>query len=1268
MYTASVGKVEARMGRTSLTSICILAVLGTASPLAAQQVDVIRGRVVGPDRQPVAGARVAVTSISGGVNRTTRTDRDGRYTVTFPGGDGDYWVTVAAVGFVPRRVEVKRVTDEDFLLADATLQRTVAQLDTVTVSGRGRVGRRDANTPDVSGTERPVDDANVDPSQQGDLAAMAGTLANVTPVPGADGDPNGFSVLGLPTDQNQTSFNGLLSGLTSLPRDAAVTSSLVTSPYDVSTGGFSGARQNVTTRPGTNYVVRTTSAYGTTPQLQWSDATARALGQQSTNGSLAGLLSGPLAYDKAFYTVAYQGGRTENPLRTLLDPDPAALQVTGIAPDSARRLAAVLSRLGVPLAAAGVGNRRLGDRGSFLGTVDLMPPSSSSGQAFNVTLTGSWNRLTPASALLTEFPAHAGDRTTWNAGAQARHSGYVRNLFLSETTVGGFASRNYSTPYFELPSGSVLVSSTFAGGTTAGTPATGVPGSAVGGVLPIAFGGSASMPTSQRSSSVGARNQLSWFSLNNKHRLKLTTELRYDAFAQDMTANRFGTFSYNSLADLEAGAPARFTRQFAPRLLAGGETVAALSLGDSYKRTSNLQLQYGVRLDANHFSSAPAENLEVARTFGVPNTRAPGRVYVSPRAGFSWAYGTAPQVAGFAGAARGPRAVVRGGVGVFQNVPQATLLSTAAASTGLPAAVQQLTCVGSATPAPDWSAYAAGPAAAPDRCADASAASGFANRAPDVTLFARDWRAPRSIRSNLQWNGPVLGNRFAATFEGTLSLNERQPSFVDRNFGGTPQFALADEGGRPVYVDASAAVPATGAVAWQGARVSPLFARVAEQRSDLRSETRQLQARIAPTAFNPTFNWSLAYTYTDVREQARGFASAGGDPRAVTWGRGTFDTRHSVQYVVSYNFFNTLTARWSGNVRSGLPFTPQVNADVNGDGFTNDRAFVFDPARTPDPAVASGMRALLDAPGAGTACLARQLGVVAGRNSCTGPWSHTAVLTFTFNPLKVRLPQRANLSVALSNPLGAVDRLLHGNAGLRGWGQPAFADPTLLYVRGFDPQGPNGPRFRYAVNPRFGATSPRLNAFRQPAVLTVMLALDLGPTRERQTLVQGLDRGRRRAGERLSGFVLKGLYGTGGVPNPMMQLLAQADTLGLTSWQADSIATINRWYTVRLDSIWSPVVKEFAALPADYSHDAAYGRYREARRTSVDLLLRIAPMVNGVLTAEQRRKLPPAVASALDPRYLAAVRSGTAGVTGPGGFLGAAGLGAVGAGTTMITR
>jgi hypothetical protein len=50
----------------------------------------------------------------------------------------------------------------------------------------------------------------------------------------------------------------------------------------------------------------------------------------------------------------------------------------------------------------------------------------------------------------------------------------------------------------------------------------------------------------------------------------------------------------------------------------------------------------------------------------------------------------------------------------------------------------------------------------------------------------------------------------------------------------------------------------------------------------------------------------------------------------------------------------------------------------------------------------------------------------------------------------------------------------------------------------------------------------------------------------------------------------------------------------------------------------------------------------------VDILSGLAPSVRNLLSAEQRRKLPSFITMSLDNRYLASIRSGTAGFTGGG--------------------
>jgi hypothetical protein len=147
----------------------------------------------------------------------------------------------------------------------------------------------------------------------------------------------------------------------------------------------------------------------------------------------------------------------------------------------------------------------------------------------------------------------------------------------------------------------------------------------------------------------------------------------------------------------------------------------------------DVQVQYGVRVDGNRFDDRPAYNPLVQQTFGVRNDVLPNAVRVSPRVGFSWTYGVAPQIPGFEGAVRGPRAVVRGGVGLFQNQPRTILTGSALDNTGLTTGIQNLACIGSAAPIPDWATYGLDPSTIPVLCASGTTGTPFSNATPNVT-------------------------------------------------------------------------------------------------------------------------------------------------------------------------------------------------------------------------------------------------------------------------------------------------------------------------------------------------------------------------------------------------------------------------------------------------------------------------------------------------------------------------------------------------------
>lgn len=1207
------------------TLLLLATLVALASPFAraSAQSDVIRGRIVGPDSRPIERATVTVTSLRGNLSRVARTDRDGRYTISFPGDDGDYFVSVAALGFAARRFEVKRTIDQEIIVGNARLAVAAQQLDVMRVDAtRQRVSRTELPL-DVSGSDRATNNSANGADPFADLAALAASLPGVQLIPSADG-PSGFSVLGLTADQNVMTLNGMTFGGSTLPRDANVSTSVVTTPYDVSRGNFSGGMLALRTEPASNYITRIGGVNFDSPTLQWTDRAARATGQQYGNVSVGGRLSGPIQFDRSSFNLAYQAGRRSADYQTLLNTDAVGLQAAGIAADSARRLAALLQRAGVPTSVAGLPRSRFNDNASLFGTFDFMP-SASSGQALNVTVNGAWNRSDPAFGDPTQLPTRSGTRQNWYAGAQARYSTYFGSGILSETSLGLTEQRNDGSPFLDAPGAMVRVSSAFADGTS--------------GIQGVSFGGNADLASRQTTGTQQVANQLSWFSFDNKHRLKLTTELRRDASAQDLTPNRRGTYGYNSLGDLEANRPSAFMRTLGSQARDASGYVAAASLGDSYRPTDRLQLQYGLRADANRFDATPAYNAAIARQFDARNDRLPNRLYLSPRVGFSYAYGSTPRATAFDGAVRDPRATIRGGIGVFQSTPTSAQLGTVLDNTGLANGSSQLVCIGAAVPSPDWASYANG-GASPTQCADGTSGSAFANSAPNVALFARDYRSPRSVRSNVQWSGLALDNRIALSVDLTYSLNLAQASVSDLNFAPSTQFSLGDDG-RPVYARPQAIDAATGTIGAGEGRVDRAFARVTELRSDMRSDARQLTLQLRPASFDATLSWGLSYVYSQARERYRGFTSTGGNPLDVAWSRSPFDSRHQIVYTFTYNALDVVRLNWYGSLRSGTPYTPLIASDINGDGFANDRAFIADPSSATDATLAAGMRSLLNGASSSVrGCLESQLGSIAARMSCQGPWTTTSNLTLSLNPLRVRMPQRATLSFQLSNPIAAADLALHGERGVRGWGQQFTPTTQLLFVRGFDA---TTRRYRYEVNQRFGSTAVAQNALRTPIALTAMVRVDVGPTRERQALTEMLDRGRTLPGQKLPEQIIKARYGTIGIVNPMAELLRQSDTLALSPMQGDSIAQMNRRYMMRVDSIWAPVAKFLAALPDRYEQGEAYARYRAAREANVDALSAFAPALRRLLTADQWRRVPPSITSYTNVRYLASIRSGTAG-------------------------
>jgi hypothetical protein len=85
----------------------------------------------------------------------------------------------------------------------------------------------------------------------------------------------------------------------------------------------------------------------------------------------------------------------------------------------------------------------------------------------------------------------------------------------------------------------------------------------------LQFGGNPALPRSVRTSVFELYDVASWFTVDRAHRVRVTLDLRQDAFSQEQYPNRRGTYTFNSIADVDANAPSSFSRVFVGQRAAG---------------------------------------------------------------------------------------------------------------------------------------------------------------------------------------------------------------------------------------------------------------------------------------------------------------------------------------------------------------------------------------------------------------------------------------------------------------------------------------------------------------------------------------------------------------------------------------------------------------------------------------------------------------------------------------------------------------------------
>ncbi len=1149
-----------RLPAATAIRACALLFLITAlaSRASAQQTaDVVRGRVTDDSARAIV-ATVVVTRGPDRLVKQVTTDSSGAFSLTFDPGTGDYLVSVSAPGFSSARRRVQRQDTEHQLIANFTLRPDLAQLAAVHVKAERPVRATDRISPyePETGSDEKWNDgvnASLSPSTVGDLNAIAGTMPNVT----MTGD--GPSILGSGSASNLMTLNGSGFAASSLPRAARTSTRVTAATFDPTRGGFAGANIDVQLDAGNRFYQQRNGYLSIAPQgLQFTDVVGRETGARtgSVHASLGA--DGELIRDALTYNVAVEVAHDESDAATLLDAANDVLLRAGLAPDSASHAIAVAAPLGIPLSGAGIPSLHKHDVLSWIGRFDDTRDTLKTRAL--TTYASSTRDGALGFAPLTVPSAGSAQRNS-TLGAQLTLGDYVGagRRILTETRLAASSVRSRTTPYTSFPGASVLVLSPVED--TSADVAT------------IQLGGGSVGLGSTSRWTVEGSNETVWNTNGKKNHFKAMLWGRVDGLSESAISNPFGTFGFNSLADLAAGNADSYSRTLAEPARSGTVWNAAGAVGRQWAPSRFFSTIYGVRLEADGFASAPARNSLLESALGVRSDVAPVRFNLSPRIGFTYTYskersnGTGSHNDPVGTYYRPATGTLRGGIGEFRDLLKPDVLANAIGATGLANGTSLLSCVGAAVPTPDWNLFANDPGSTPARCLDGSGA--LTELAPQVSVISPKYDVPHSWRASLDWTSNIGSWMLRVATLGSYDLS--QPGIIDANFTGTPRFYLADEGNRPVYVTTAGIDPASGAVSAAEARRSSDFGRVAMLTSDLRGYGGQVTTTIAPDVFkfqkHNSFYTSLSYTLQSSKREYRGFDGAAfGDPSVKEWAPSANDARHIIVLSGGINTPQTGTITLFGRFQSGLPFTPIVQGDVNGDGLSGDRAFIPNPATETDPVLASQLRSLL-ANGSSTArsCVTEYLGEVAARNGCRGPW--TAMLNVQWAPpIPRRWLGRVKPNVYFENVLGAVDQVVHGPNSLRGWGAQPVVDPVLLVPHSFDP---TTQRFSYYVNPRFADTRAVNTLIRNPFRITLDFTFDFSTNYDLQELrraVEPVRSGRvwtRRNADSLTGFFLSR------TSDIYKLLLQNSDSLLLTAQQTVAIKQADSAYSARVRAVYS---------------------------------------------------------------------------------------------------
>ena len=1021
-----------------------------AAPLAAQSTDAsIAGVVRDSAGHPLGGATVEVRNAATGFEASGGTDARGRFGfVQLPLG-GPYRVSARRLGYRPAAHDGYELSLGTRAEVELRLVASPLQLDAVVVRGAGGVARENRVGGNALIDAARIATVPVAGRNFTDLVSLAPTSGVQGALLGQRWTATDYRLDGLQS-RNGTRAGEYGAGPFTVSLEAIREFEVNASVYDVTQGRQGGGAVLAATKFGSNDFTASTFAYRRGSALSAAeDFQGRSRDERRFSVTQwGGSAGGPIVRDRLHYFVAFDRQDSREPLFVGQLRTSADERALGIARDSLTRLLDVLSRgYGLEDPASQVGElRRSPVANTLFGRLDWQL-----GSRHHATLRHDYSDWSsPLSGGVDQPIALREARSDFHS---AEHQsllslrsalGNVQN----ELRLGVSSAARRLTPVTPLPRGFVRVRSRLSDGTTGDTR--------------VQFGGNRLAPDDSR------ETQLQLVDVASFRRggvlFTVGTDNSFSRLRTYVAESQSGLFEFESIADLEAKRPSRYSRSVALLEAAPATRQRVLETGafaqGEWRPAGRLTATLGLRWDGTAFLDGAARNEAVERSLGVRTDRRPSDWSKwQPRGQLVWDAGG------------DGRTLVRVGGGRFAAQLPYYLQHNQLLNDGR--RVADIVLTGAAIPTPDFAAYRIDPSTIPGLPAGASAPPTYVN------VVAPGFRTPST------WKGSLSLRRALAPWlavTGTLSGSRTTDGYyyVDRNLRDGPAFTLDAERGRGVFVPA-ATIDARGRTLNSNAWKTTDVGRVLELTSGGESSQRSALLEAA-LALPRGAALDLSYTYNRARDNtsygcclartATTFTPVRDDPRDLSgsFGAPDVDFRHKLVFsgALPAGAGFRLSGRYVGS--TGRPFSLVVNGDINGDEATsNDLAFLFDPddPATP-PDVAAAMRRVLgNAHNVARDYMRHHLGEIAGRNTVHAPWS---------GRIDARLSKRLHSVGAQSAEL-TLDVFNFANLLNSRWGSqlvlpvgissqnPVVQRIPLLNVVGFD-QATR--RYRYTVNESAG--------------------------------------------------------------------------------------------------------------------------------------------------------------------------------------------------------